>query len=43
MVVLLVHCLVKVKHLERKQQKYKAKGIEDYLVWDVVEESSLEP
>jgi hypothetical protein len=27
----------------RKQQEYKAKGIESYLVWGVAEESSLEP
>jgi hypothetical protein len=38
-----VHCLVKVRHLARKQQKYKAKGIEGYLVCDAVEKSSLEP
>jgi hypothetical protein len=27
----------------RKQEEYKAKGIEGYLVWGAVEESSLEP
>jgi hypothetical protein len=41
MVVLVVQLLVRVRHLARKQQKYKAKGIESYLVWDVVEEISL--
>jgi hypothetical protein len=42
MVVLDAHCLVRMRHLARKNQKYKAKGIEGYLVWGVVEESSLE-
>jgi hypothetical protein len=32
MVVLVAHSLVRVRHLVRKQQKYKAKGIEGYLV-----------
>jgi hypothetical protein len=26
--MLVAHCLVRVRHLVRKQQKYKAKGIE---------------
>jgi hypothetical protein len=43
MVVLVVHFWVKVRHLVRKQQRYKAKGIEGYLVWGVVKESSMEP
>jgi hypothetical protein len=43
MVVLVEHCLVRVRNLARKQQRYKAKGIEGYLVWDIVEEISLEP
>jgi hypothetical protein len=30
--MLVAHCLVRVRHLVRKQQKYKAKGIEGYLV-----------
>jgi hypothetical protein len=43
MVVLAEHFLVRVRHLEKKQQKYKAKGVEGYLVWGVIGESSLEP
>jgi hypothetical protein len=43
MVVLVVHCLVRVRHLVRKQQKYKTKVIKDYLVWGIVEKCSLEP